>query len=281
MSGRHLLFLAGNNGLPGLGRIPIWFNDPSNYWGPNGLIARIREHLLYTAVVMVIAIAIALPIGLLIGHTGRGVLVVAGLANALRAVPSLGLLIFLAVLLSSRIPVNHTGILLIPRGGLESFVVVAIVLVVLAIPPILTNTYAGVQAVDPATRDASIGMGMTGRQVVWQVEFPIALPLIMSGIRSATLQVIATATIAAQLPFLGGLGRFIIDGDQQLTDLQYGYPAMISAGIVVAVLAVVVDAALGLVQRSIVSPGVTERRSARRVRAARRAAGVEAQVSPG
>ena len=92
-----------------------------------------------------------------------------------------------------------------------------------------------------------------------KVEFPCALPLIMSGIRSATLQVIATVTVAAYLPFLGGLGRFINDGDQQLNDPQYGYPAMVAAGLIVAVLAVVVDGCSTCVQRFVVSPGISGR----------------------
>jgi osmoprotectant transport system permease protein len=258
--------LATGNGLPGLDRVAIWFNDPSNWWGPGGLLARIREHLLYTAVIVVIAVLIALPLGLLIGHTGRGVVLIGGLANGLRAIPAFGLLIFLVVLLSAKIPANKGSVLFIPRGGMPYFIPAAIVLVVLAIPPILTNTYAGVQAVDPAARDAARGMGMRGGQVLRHVEFPCALPLIMSGIRSATLQVIATATIVAYLPFLGGLGRFIIDGDQQLLDPQFGYPAMVSAGIVVAVLAVIVDAALSVVQRFIVSPGISDRALRRRSR---------------
>lgn len=262
--------ILAESGLPPLSRVPIWFNDPSNYWGANGLFARIREHLLYTGIVMVVALAIALPLGLWIGHTGRGVVVVAGLANGLRAVPSLGLLIFLDVLLIDKITVNRHDIGFIPRGGLVSFIVAGITLVVLAVPPILSNTYAGVQAVDPAARDAARGMGMTGTQIVRRVEFPCALPLIMSGIRSATLQVIATATIAAQLPFLGGLGRFIIDGDQQLPDLQNGYPAMVAAGITIAILAVLADLVLALVQRLVVSRGISgkySRRAERRARA--------------
>jgi len=115
-------------------------------------------------------------------------------------------------------------------------------------------------------RDAARGMGMSGSQVVWRVEFPCALPLIMSGIRSATLQVIATATVAAYVPFLGGLGRLIIDGASQINDPVHGYPAMVSAGIVVALLAVVADLVLLGVQRLVVSPGVSGRFSARKIR---------------
>ena len=117
-------------------------------------------------------------------------------------------------------------------------------LVVLAIPPILTNTYAGVQNVDPAVRDAARGMGMTGSEVVRKVELPCALPLILSGVRSATLQVLATATIAAYVPLLGGLGSRDLRGDQTITDPKTGYPAMVAAGMLVAVLAVLVDVLL-------------------------------------
>src|SRR4051812_23506083 len=257
--------LASGNGLPGLDRVPIWFNDPQNWWGPAGLIARIREHLVYTAVIVLIAILIALPLGLLIGHTGRGVFLLVGLANGLRAVPTLGLLILLSAWLTAKIHSNAAIPGIVERGNLGYFVPTVIVLVLLALPPILTNTYAGVQNVDPAVRDAARGMGMTGAQIVRKVELPNAMPLIMSGIRSATLQVIATVTVAAYL-FLGGLGRFIVDGLSALRDPQNGYPAMVSAGIVVALLAVVVDGALAAVQRLIVSPGVSGRLSKRRAR---------------
>ena len=95
--------LAGGNGLPGLGRVPIWFNDPANWWGADGLVARIREHVLYTTLIVAVAVLIALPVGLLVGHTGRGVFAVVGLANGLRAVPTLGLVILLSVWLSPKI----------------------------------------------------------------------------------------------------------------------------------------------------------------------------------
>jgi len=259
--------LAGGNGLPGLDRVPIWFNDPQNWWGPDGLVARIREHLLYTASVILVAALIALPLGLLIGHTGRGVFLLVGMANGLRAVPTLGLLILLSVWLSAKIHSKAAIPYFVERGGLPYFIPAVIVLVVLALPSLLTNTYAGVQNVDPATRDAARGMGMTGFQIVRKVEFPCALPLIMSGLRSATLQVIATVAVAAYLPFLGGLGRFIIDGSQTINDLQFGYPAMIAAGIVVAVLALLADGLLSLVQRIVVSPGLSGRGSKRVARA--------------
>ena len=266
--------LASGNGLPGLGRVPIWFNDPSNWWGANGLLIRIREHVLYTVIIVLIALLIALPIGLLIGHTGRGVSYVAGVANALRAIPTLGFVLLLYVWLSGEIHSTAAIPLLVPRGGLGPAVAVLIVLVVLAIPPILTNSYAGVQAVDPAARDAAYGMGMTGWQVLRGVEFPCALPLVMSGIRSATLQVIATVTVAAYVPLLGGLGRLIVDGAGNLTSLQYGYPAMVAGGITVAVLALLADGLLNLVQRFVVSPGVSGRFATQR-----RTPGVTTEIS--
>jgi len=255
----HVSVVAAGSDLPGLDRVPLWLNDPANWWGPDGLLARVREHLTYTAAAVLIALLIALPLGLFVGHTGRGQFLIAGLANGLRAVPTLGFVVFLVVAISPHIHSRGAIPGLVPRGGLPYIVPVLIVLVVLAIPPILSNTYAGVQAVDPAARDAATGMGMRGSQVVWRVELPCALPLIMSGVRSATLQVIATATVAAYVPFLGGLGRFIIDGVQQLTNLQFGYPAMVSAGLVVAVLAVIVDGLLILLERLIVSRGVSGR----------------------
>jgi osmoprotectant transport system permease protein len=253
--------LASSNGLPGLDRVPIWLNDPQNWWGPAGLLARIKEHLLYTAAIVLIAALVAIPLGLLIGHTGRGVLLIAGSANMLRAVPTLGLVIWLVIWLSPKIHSNFSLGALIPRGGLPYEIPIALALVLLAVPPMLTSTYAGVQGIDPSVRDAARGMGMRGGQVVRKVEIPCALPLILSGLRSATLQVIATVTVAAVVPFLGGLGRFIYDGDSQLSNLQFGYPAMVSAGVVVALLAVAVDGVLGLVQRYAVSPGLSARRA--------------------
>ncbi len=244
-------------------RVGVWLNDPANWTGANGLLARLREHVAYTLVAVLIAFAIALPLGLLIGHTGRGVLVVVGLANGLRAVPTLGFVVLLVVWLSPKIHSTIQIPVLVPKGGFPYVVPIEIVLILLAIPAILVNTYAGVQNIDPAARDAARGMGMTGGQVIRKVEFPCALPLIMSGLRSATLQVIATATVAAYVPFLGGLGRLIVDGVQQINDPVVGYPAMVGAGIVVAVLAVVVDLLLVGLERLVVSPGISGRYSRR------------------
>jgi osmoprotectant transport system permease protein len=250
---------ASGTGLPGLNRVLIWFNDPGNWWGPGGLLAHLREHVVYTAVIVTISIVIAVPLGVWIGHTGRGVVLVGGVANALRAIPSLGLLVVLIVELSPHIGVESGGGGVLPHGSIPYAVPALIVLLILAIPPILTSTYAGLQAVDPATRDAATGTGMTAAQTALRVELPCALPVVVGGIRSATLQVIASLTVAAYAPLIGGLGRLIVDGDQNLTDPRFGYPAMVAAGLTVAALAVTVDAALNLVQRRVVSPGISGR----------------------
>jgi osmoprotectant transport system permease protein len=147
-------------------------------------------------------------------------------------------------------------------------IVVIIGLVILALPPILTNTYAGVQNVDPDARDAARGMGMTESQIITKVELPCALPLIMSGIRSATLQVIATLTVAAYVPFVGGLGVYIRNALGSYTDPVFGYTGMVAGGIVVAILAVLADGVLAVVQRLVVSPGLSGRYAKRQARPA-------------
>jgi osmoprotectant transport system permease protein len=175
----------------------------------------------------------------MVGHSGRAKWTVS-LANSLRAVPSLGLLFAVALWLGPKI-----------ASSLAYVIPSVIVLVLLAVPPILSGTYAGIQGVDPAARDAAKGMGMRGSEVLRKVELPCSLPLLLSGVRSATLQVIATATIAASIS-LGGLGRYLIDG-LSVSD----YAQMASGAILVAALALVMDGLLSLVQRTAVSPGLT------------------------
>jgi osmoprotectant transport system permease protein len=230
-----------------INRILAWLGDGSHWQGDDGILRRLAEHLGYSVVSLLIAAAIAIPLGLYIGHTGRGRFLVVNITGAARAIPSLGLL-FLAVLwLGPRF--SGQVAFLAPSG---------LVLVVLAIPPILSGTYAGVENVEPAARDAARGMGMRGTEVLRHVEIPCALPLIMSGIRSSTLQVIATATIAAVVG-LGGLGRFLIDG-LSVSDT----PQTASGALLVAGLALLVDLSLALLQRSVVSPGLTGRYGAAR-----------------
>jgi osmoprotectant transport system permease protein len=226
------------------------------------LLVSLREHVVYTVIAVLIAMIIAIPLGLVLGHTGRGSFAVGGIANGFRAVPAFGLMILLYVLVSPKIHYRGSIGWLVPRGALGSLAPVEAMLAVLAIPPILTNTYAGVRGVDPAVRDAARGMGMNARQVILRVEAPIALPLTLAGIRSATLQVIATATIAGYLPFLGGLGyQIFINGLPQINDPNVGYPAMLGAALLVAVLAGVADLLLLGVERLVVSPGLSGRRA--------------------
>ncbi len=216
-----------------------WLSDPAHWQGNQGIIRRIVEHLEYSAISLVLAALVAVPLGIYVGHTGRGKWAVA-VANSLRAVPSLGLLFAVAMWVGPKI-----------ASDLAYVIPSVVVLLLLAIPPILSGTYSGITEVEPAARDAARGMGMTGGEVLTQVELPCALPLLLSGVRSATLQVIATATIAAAIS-LGGLGRFLIDG-LAVSD----YAQMAGGAILVALLALLVDGLLALVQRGVVSPGLT------------------------
>ena len=200
------------------------------------ILLRMLEHLGYTGLAVGASALVALPLGLLIGHTGRGTWTI-GAANALRALPSLGLMTLLVLLIGAGI---------VPP---------TIALVLLAIPPILANTAAGIAHADPATVDAARAMGMTERQVLIQVELPIALPLIVGGFRAAILQVVATATIAAFVN-LGGLGRFIFDGLA-----LYDYGRVLLGAALVAGVALALDGALALVSRA-VAPGRRPRRRA-------------------
>ena len=226
-----------------------WLFDADHWSGPTGIPARILEHLGYTALTVLIAAVIAVPLGAIIGHTGRGTFLVAGLSNGLRALPELGLLTLLVLL-------TYVGLL-----------PVVISLVMLALPPILAGTYAGIRNVDRGRRGRrAAAWACVSRTILTQVELPNALPLILGGIRSATLQVIATATIAAYVA-LGGLGRFVIDGNNAGAGSPNGYPQMAAGAIVIAVLALVVEGVLEIVQRIAVSPGL--RNAATRKRTAR------------
>ena len=197
-----------------------WFSDPDHWYGPGGVPARALEHLGYSALALVIAVLIAVPVGVWIGHTGRGRRVVVGLSSALRALPTLGVLL-LGVLL--------WGLGLVPP---------TVALMLLGIPPLLAGTYAGIANVDPAVVDAARSMGMTERRILLRVETPNALPLILGGLRTATLQIVATATIAAYAS-LGGLGRYLIDGIK----IREFYIALVGA-LMVTALALLLDALL-------------------------------------
>ena len=215
----------------------LWafLSDPVNWSGSYGIPHRVLEHAEYTALALVIALFIAVPIGLYIGHTGRGAFLAINIGNAARAIPTVGLL---------------TIIVLLVGIGLTS---VLVALVVIAIPPLLTSTDAGVRAVDRGAVDAARGMGMREREVLAKVELPLALPLMIAGMRSAGLQVVATATIAAYVA-LGGLGRFVIDG-LAVRD----YNQLLAGAVLVAVMAIVLDLVLVAAERLVVSPGVSGR----------------------
>ncbi len=223
-----------------IGSVWQWLTDGENWSGDSGIGQQILAHLQYSTVALVLAALIAVPLGMYVGHTGRGRVVAVNLVGAFRAIPTLGVL-FIAVLL------------LLPRlsGDLAFVWPSLIVLVLLAIPPVLSGVYAGIQQVDADARDAARGMGMVGWQVLLKVELPCALPLIFSGLRSAMLQIIATATIAAVVS-LEGLGRFLIDG------LAFReYEQMAGGAVLVALLALTVDLLLAGIQKLAVSPGLS------------------------
>ena len=193
-----------------------------NWAGRSGLGARILEHLNYTGVAVAASVLIAIPIGLAVGHTGRGSLLVVTAVDALRALPTLGVLLL--------------GVLVWGLGLLPA----TVALTLLGVPPLLAGTYAGIANVDPKVVDAARSMGMSERQVLMRVEVPNALPLILGGLRTATLQIVATATVAAYAS-LGGLGRYLIDGIK----VRQFYLALVGA-LLVTVLALILDALLAL-----------------------------------
>lgn len=212
----------------------LWLADPVNWQGSGSIPVRIGEHLFYTALAMVAAALIAIPLGWLIGHTGRGRELAVAISGAARALPTFGLL-FLFVML--------VGVTL--RGPST-----VLVLVLLAIPPILAGAYAGLEVIDRRTIDAARGLGMTEWQILWKVEVPLGLPLLLGGLRSATLQVVATATLAAYVN-LGGLGYDIVQGIALRK-----YDQMLGAAILVILLALLFDALFAVLERYAVPRGV-------------------------
>jgi osmoprotectant transport system permease protein len=212
-----------------------WLADPAHWQGAGGIPARLLEHVEYSLLAMLIAAIIAIPLGLVLGHIDRGEVLILTFANSIRALPTLGLVTLLVIL---------SGVGLMPP---------LIALILLAVPPMLVNTFEGVRSVDRTLVDAATGIGLSGRTTLMRVEVPVALPLIFLGIRLALIQVISTATIAAYVG-LGGLGRFIFDGlgSQQFDQVAGG-------AFLVAVLAVVAEAALLALNALLVSPGISRR----------------------
>ncbi|MGH3342743.1 MAG: ABC transporter permease [Carbonactinosporaceae bacterium] len=212
-----------------------WLTQPENWTGPDGIPVRFGQHLWYSGLSLVIAALVALPVGLVTGHTGRGGFLAINSANAARALPTIGIVILVVI---------FVGIGLLP---------VLAALVALAIPAVLVNTYEGIRTVDPELREAAYGMGLTGSQVLWRVELPVALPLVLLGMRQAAIQIVSTATIAAYVG-LGGLGRYIFDGLA-----RQDYEIVVGGAALAALLAVVAEVAFVLAARAAVSPGVRQR----------------------
>lgn len=210
-----------------------FFSDPHFQSGYDGIWQRIAEHSWYSLIAFLCAAAIALPLAFTTGHLGRGDGPISALAAVGRAMPSLGLIVLLAV-----------------KIGVFNFNAALIPLVALAVPPILLTTHEGLRAVDRAVIDAARGMGMRPLQILFRVEIPSALPLILSGLRTAAVQVVATTTIAAVISF-GGLGRYVVDGLS-----QYQYDQVVGGGFLVALLSVGTLLLFALLTRLLVSPGL-------------------------
>jgi osmoprotectant transport system permease protein len=217
--------------------VVAWLTAPEHWVGSDGIPNRIGEHLLISAVTTAAAIALALPFGVLAGHTGRGGFVAVNVANLGRALPSLALLALMFPLALS---------LKLGFGFWPTF----LALVPLGIPAVLTNSYVAVRQVDRDVVEAARGMGLRERQVLSQVELPIGAPLIIAGIRNAAVAIVATATLGA-LVAGGGLGRYIVDGIA-----RQDYPRVFVGALLVALLSIAVEVAFGVFERLSVSAGL-------------------------
>jgi osmoprotectant transport system permease protein len=250
-----------------LSDVGSFFGDGAHWEGPEGIPTLLLQHLQLTAVSILVAAVVALPIGAALGHLRKGGAVAINIANVGRAVPALALLILAVQWVGIGEP---TGILA-PVQSIPAF----LAMFALAVPPMLANAYVGVATVDDEIREAARGMGMTGRQVLTRVELPLALPLVLAGIRTAAVAVVATATLAAYVD-AGGFGRYIVDGFAVGDDVK-----VFVGGLLVALLAVFVEVSLAQLERVIVSRGLRvdagDAREARRETLER--AGVDAVLS--
>jgi osmoprotectant transport system permease protein len=211
-----------------------WFTDPANWSGPTGIPTRLVEHIQISAISVAISALVALPVGMLIGHRRRYEFLVVSLANVGRAIPSFGLLLLFVIIF----------------GIGDEPIILAMVL--LAVPPILINTYVGIQGVDADTLEAARGMGMSETAVLGRIEVPLAAPVIVAGLRIAAVQVVATATLAA-VAAGGGLGRFIVDGFA-----AGDRPQVFAGAVLVALLAIVTELGFEALQR-LVAPRTRSR----------------------
>ncbi|RKT05371.1 osmoprotectant transport system permease protein [Streptomyces sp. 3211.6] len=216
-----------------LGRTFDWLGDGANWSGENGVWHRLAEHLLVSGIALGVACAVALPVGLWLGHVGRGGALAVNLSNAGRAVP-----VFAVLALFMVSPLRSAG-----------YLPTVVALVLFAVPPLLTNAYVGMREVDRSVVEAARGMGMSGRQLFWRVELPLARGLVMTGLRSGAVQVIATATIAAMVG-QGGLGRIITAGFN-----TYDTPQVVAGALLVALLALLVEGLLVAADRLLLRRG--------------------------
>lgn len=225
--------------LAGIGGLGGWFLDPAHWQGAAGVPTRVAEHVVLSALALLLAAAIGLPVGIGVGHTGRGASLAVNLANLGRALPTLAVM-GIVLPITAAID-NQLGFKVYPA---------LIALVVLGIPPILVNAYAGVTGVDRDIVEAGRGMGMRARQLLGLVEIPLALPVLVAGLRSATAQILATATLAAI--FGGpGLGRYLVEGYAQLD-----YPMMFAGVILVGLLFLLSEAAFSVLQARLSRRGI-------------------------
>ncbi|GAA3344328.1 ABC transporter permease subunit [Amorphoplanes nipponensis] len=227
----------------------VWLNDPLNWTNPGGMLDRLQEHLLISLWAVLLGCAIGWPLGIWLGHRGRGGGAVITFANLTLAVPTLALLTILP---------------LTPLGFGKPPVVVA--LAVFAVPPLLANAYTGLRQIDPETRDAARGMGLSGGQLVRRVELPLSVPYLAAGLRTAAVQVVATAALAAFVNG-GGLGE-IISAGFGIGMSNGGGGQIVAGGIVVALLALLVEAVLAGVQRLVTPAALRTGRPSRPTAAA-------------
>ncbi|MFF4729671.1 ABC transporter permease [Streptomyces mirabilis] len=204
-----------------------WLSDPAHWSGDDGVRHRLAQHLVLTVVCLVISCLIALPVALVLGHLGKGGALAVNISNIGRAVPTFAVLVLLLLT-----PLGKWG---------EGPTVVALVL--FAVPPLLTNAYVGMREVDRSVVRSARGMGMTGRQMLFHVELPLSLPMVMNGVRIAAVQLVATATIAA-LAGGGGLGRIITAGFNLAST-----PQVVAGAILVAVFALIVEGIFEIAER--------------------------------
>ena len=209
----------------------VWLNDPLNWTNPDGILSRAGEHLFISVCALALAFAIAVPVGVLLGHTGKGGGFIVALANLTLAIPTMALLTLFVV-----------------AGFGAGYPPIILALTVFGIPPLLSNAYLGMREVDPDVRDAARGMGLSGAQVVRRVELPLAVPYILSGFRTAAVQIVATATLAAFVNG-GGLGMIISRGFG--LGLASGGGQVVAGGLIVIVLCLTLEGLLALTQRAL------------------------------